>query len=74
MVRQCIWLAVYVVEKKNEADDEWKNTIMVVVDEISFITKSDFEKLNDVLNKKTMQKLEQVLEIYRWFFRVIFVS
>ena len=40
--------------KKKMGDDEiWNNTIMVVVDEISFITKQDFELLNKVLNKKT---------------------
>ena len=39
-------------KKRKDTDKDWKNTIMVIVDEISFITKSDFELLNDVLNTK----------------------
>ena len=46
--------------KRATADDDWKNTVMVVVDEISFITRNDFEKLNDVLNKKTNSKARSV--------------
>ena len=40
-------------KKRTDADDNWKNKIMVIVDEISFITKTDFELLNNVLNTKT---------------------
>ena len=37
---------------KMSPDEDWKNTIMVVVDEISFIKRCDFEKLNTILNTK----------------------
>ena len=37
---------------KMSPDEDWKNTIMVVVDEISFIKRCDFEKLNTILNAK----------------------
>ena len=33
-------------------DNDWDNTIMVVVDEISFNQKPDFERLDKVLNAK----------------------
>jgi hypothetical protein len=35
---------------KVKRDDEWENTIMIIVDEVSFITKVDFEKLSKNLN------------------------
>ena len=37
---------------KMSPDEDWKNTIMVVVNEISFIKRCDFEKLNTILNAK----------------------
>jgi hypothetical protein len=38
--------------RKLDKDEEWENTILVVIDEISFIKRKDFEKLNKVLNAK----------------------
>ena len=40
------------LNSKLKTDNDWDNTIMVVVDEISFIQKPDFEKLDKVLNAK----------------------
>jgi len=48
-------------KKRKDTDKGWKNTIMVIVDEISFITKYDFELLNDVLNTKTDSPNETIL-------------
>ena len=40
------------INSKLGIDDDWDDTIMVVVDEISFIKRPDFEKLDKVLNEK----------------------
>ena len=40
------------INSKLGIDDDWDDTIMVVVDEISFIKRPDFEKLDKVLNAK----------------------
>ena len=42
------------LNSKNEVsfDEEWENTIMIIVDEISFASKSDIEKLNENLRLK----------------------
>ena len=42
------------LNSKNEVsfDEEWENTIMIIVDEISFASKNDIEKLNENLRLK----------------------
>ena len=59
---------------KLRTDDDWDNTIMVVVDEIEFIKRPDFERLDKVLNANVILQVLVFLVIYRWYLLVVFVN
>lgn len=55
---------------KSGKDNFWENTIIVVVDEISFIKRPNFGKLDKALNEKCNAPSIIFFVIYRWYLLV----